>query len=914
MTGRLLRAGRRLAGSAGLHWPSIRGRARADAGPLMLVASVVTAITLLAGIVPPLIRATADDAARDAFRSAGYSAAVQAHAPWQDDYGPTGGRMRSPRLAEDMDDFRGRAENTLDAGLSSVLQPPVATASSISLAVTDGSVQRRVQLEYLLGDGGGPAVTWIAGGPPRGSAPAAEEFLEIPRNGPPWPVQVGLSEVAAAALGVRPGAAIPLQDEQRNEYNVKVSGVFRPVDSLDPAWRLAPWVLSPVAGVDGLGSTRFGGLLSRESLPDARLAFQPEQLRRTVWFATDPDNLTWDSVQSLAAAVATLKATSASSAEQDDSLRWETQLDSVLRAVRNQVTAATAQASVLLIAVLAAAVLVLLLAADLLARRRAPALIAARQRGASLPDLAVELLIESTAVALPAAALGLALAFVLAGGAALWWAAPVVLCAIAAGPAFGIFTAARATRDRRTPANRSARRWAQRTGQMRRAALDVAVLVAAAGALVALRQRGVGPGGDAALPASAPALLVVAGTLLLLRLMPGATRLALRRSLRSRRPLAGLGAARTAATSARALPLLVLTTATVLAWFALSLDATTGRGLADGAWQTVGADARLDIAPDATTSTSEIAGRIATAPGVGEAVAAQVTDNVRMVADDTSVVPRLVIVDATAFQRLLASTPLPDAPDLARLTGGDGIPALVRTGDGSLRPGMRVRLPGEGGKHFDFTAVGTAPAVGDVADVVIVDTATAAAAGLTAVPNTVWVTGPGAARAVRALAVDAHVEVRADVLHERRTAPLTSSLVNLDRAAAVALLILGLLGFVLGAAASAPQRWETLARLRTLGLRPRDARRVAGTELLPPVLLAAVGGPLLAVLLVRLTAGPLDLHVLTGQATEPGTVIPWWLIGPASVALFATLGAVVAAEAALRRRRRLGDVLRAGNS
>jgi putative ABC transport system permease protein len=129
----------------------------------------------------------------------------------------------------------------------------------------------------------------------------------------------------------------------------------------------------------------------------------------------------------------------------------------------------------------------------------------------------------------------------------------------------------------------------------------------------------------------------------------------------------------------------------------------------------------------------------------------------------------------------------------------------------------------------------------------------------------------------------------------------------------VALLILGLLGFALGAAASAPERWETLARLRTLGLRPRDARRVAAAELLPPVLLAAVGGPLLAVLLVRLTVGPLALQVLTGQTAVPRTIIPWWGIGLAAVVLLAVLAAVVTAEAALRRRRRLGDVLRAGN-
>ena len=39
---------------------------------------------------------------------------------------------------------------------------------------------------------------------------------------------------------------------------------------------------------DGVGSTRFGGLLSTESLPDARLAFKPDEMRRTVWYAFRP--------------------------------------------------------------------------------------------------------------------------------------------------------------------------------------------------------------------------------------------------------------------------------------------------------------------------------------------------------------------------------------------------------------------------------------------------------------------------------------------------------------------------------------------------------------------------------------------------------------------------------------------------
>jgi putative ABC transport system permease protein len=91
------------------------------------------------------------------------------------------------------------------------------------------------------------------------------------------------------------------------------------------------------------------------------------------------------------------------------------------------------------------------------------------------------------------------------------------------------------------------------------------VLLAAAGAFVALHQRGILGGDGTALPASAPTLGVLAGTVVLLRLLPAGSRLMLRRALRSRRPLAVFGAARAAVTSTRRLPLLVLVAATALA-------------------------------------------------------------------------------------------------------------------------------------------------------------------------------------------------------------------------------------------------------------------------------------------------------------------------------------------------------------
>ncbi|MCX5070429.1 ABC transporter permease [Micromonospora lupini] len=905
-----------------LHWPSIRGRSRTHAGPLLLIAAVIAAVALLAGAAPALLRAAADNAVQDAVHRAGQDANVLARADWERDDGPTGGRVRAPGLAKNVDDFRARATYALGPDLDAALLPPVAVVNGPILTITDGSVPRTFQFTYLADDLGGPAVTWIAGSAPGPTVTA--EYVETPYGGPPWPVQVGLAEAEAAALHLGPGDRVPVRDGQGRDKDVRVSGIYRPADGADPAWRLAPSLLRPVPGADGAGTTRFAGLLSRESLSDARLAVDQDQLRRTVHFAPEPDALTWGTSAALASQVVKLKATSGSSGDRDESLKWESQLDTALRDARTRISAVLTQAAVLLTGVLTATVLVLLLAAELLVRRRTPALTAARQRGAALPDVAAELLIESAVVSLSAAAVGLALARAAAPGVSWAWAVPVVLAGAVAGPAFGTLAAARASRDRRQPANPAARRWILATARLRRAAVEAAVLIAAVAAFGALHQRGLlpvasdgdtgEPTGDLILPVSALALGALVGALVLLRLLPLGARFALRQALRSRRPLAVFGAARAATTAGRALPPLVLVSTMALASFALILGATVTRGLADGAWSTVGADARLDVGVDAEAATPALAERIAAAPGVRQVVVAQVTDSARVFTESTPLTPRLVIVDADAFQRLLATTPLPDAPALARLTaqGPGDVPALVRSSDGALPAGTRLQLSRDDAPAIRLAAVGTAPPVGGADDVVIVDAAALADAGLPAVPNTVWVTGPGAARAVSNSGVAADVVLRADVLRAQRVAPLTTGLLRLAWTAAAVLLALGLLGLTLAAAAGASERWQTLTRLRTLGLRPRDARWVAAGELLPPAVVAAVCGPLLGALLARLLLGPLDLRLLTGQAADPGAVLPWWLLGLVSVALLAAAATVVPVESALRRRDRLSEVLRAG--
>jgi hypothetical protein len=689
------------------HLPSLLRGARADRGPLLLAAVVVAVATVLAAAVPAALGRTADQAVADAVTRAGPDGAVVVDAPFEPE--DPGRRVRRPRSAAIVADSASLAEFRLSLDLDAALRPPVVSVVSTALRLTDAGPNRTVRLAYVAG-GAGPRVTWTAGRPPAASVPAAEADTDVPTESGPWPVQVGLSEQTAAALRLGPGDRVPARDPRGGDLDLRVSGVFRALDPADPSWLPAP-LLQPVG--QG-GPLAVAALLSADSLPDGRLALDEGDVAARVTFTPEPSRLRWQDTETLAAAVVALKASSTATG-----LAWHSQLDTVLRTARAQVDAASAQASVLLAALVLVSVLVLLLAADLLVRRRTAVLATARARGASLPGLGAGLAVESIAVALAGAAAGL----LVARDAGLW-PLPVVLVAALAPPVLGVRAAARST-PRAVPANRSARRSAARTRQLRRLALEAAVVALAAGAFAALRQRGVAPGGDVLLPALAPTLGAVVGGLALLRLLPLAAELALRRAIRSRRSLPLLGAARAAATAARPLPFLVLVTSSALCTFALAVAATERRA-------------------------------------------------------------------------------------------------------------------------------------------------------------------PAAAR----------------------DAPLAAGLLRLADASAVVLLLLGLLGVALGAAASAPDRGATMARLRTLGLLPREARLVAAGEVVPPVLVGAVGGLALGVLLAYASIGPLGLRRLTGPATDPGPAVPW----PAAVlvALLVLAAAVVVlTESARSRRERLGQVLRA---
>jgi putative ABC transport system permease protein len=887
-------ATRRRRARPGLDLAGVLGRARTDRWPLLVAVAVVALTAFLAVLTPRLVDRTADASVRDALARAGSGADTTVTVPFRPD-GESGTERRDPAGSTVGDSMRTTA--ALPDELSSVLAPPVAAVvtRSLRLALPAPSTlpPTGVRLAWVW-DAGAPGVDWIAGGPPGASAEG---------------VQVGLSEQVAAAVGAGVGDRLTAQGS--TDVVLTVTGIFQATDPGAPVWSQAPEALAPrVSGAGPHAQADVTALLSDASLPAARLAVDADEITRTITYTPVAARFRAADVDPVVRAVTRLR-TAGGTFPLESTPRVDSRLGTVLLEAQTRLRAAEAQAPVLLTAVVVTAALALLLTGQLLVQRRGAVLATSRARGGSLPATAVELGLESVVVALVGGGLGLLAADLVRAGPTPWTLLIVVLVVAAGtGPVLGVRAAARATGGRRVPADRRHRRALRRDRQVRRAVVEAAVVLLAVGALAALRLRGVlassaSPGGDLLL-AAAPTLAVLAGAVVLFRLTPLLARLGLGWATRSRHAVPLLAAARVQAAT-RALPVLALTAATGLAVLALTLGATVRAGQVDASWTAVGADVTVTTDPDPElTGTAD---RLAARPGVELAVPARVEDGLQLLAAAGGDRATVVVVDPAAFARLLASTPLPDAPDLSRLTGG---PQALVSADLPLDATGTALL--WNGEQVPFTAVGRVPALAPDEGTTVVLSTGSVPADLAA-PDTVWVVGDGAAEAVAAAPelTGADVVDRHDRLTAERAAPLTTGLVALVGGSAVVLVALAALVVVLAAQAGGPERRRTLATVRTLGLTGRQVRRVSAGELLPGVLLSTVGGGALGVLVAWLVTTPLELQRVTGQTTAPTLVVPWWTPAVVLPLLLAVAG-VLALESSLRRRERLGEVLRVGQA
>ncbi|MEU9045290.1 MULTISPECIES: ABC transporter permease [unclassified Kitasatospora] len=598
------------------------------------------------------------------------------------------------------------------------------------------------------------------------------------------------------------------------------------------------------------------------------------------------------------------------------------------------------------------ATVVLFLAAALTTDRRTAEIRLLQARGGSRTGVLGRLIAEGAVTVLPAAALGTALALVLLP--TVRWDRSVLAALVATLTALLAFP------------TRAALLWSRRRpyGGRRRLVGELTVLAVTVAAVAEVRRRGVGHPGAGVDPllVAAPLLLAVTGGLLLARIEPVLVGRLAALVGRGRGLIGFLGLARAARDASgrrrpSVLPLLALLIAVTTTGFGATVLDTVDHVRARAARIATGGDVSVVI-PDYATLTESFTKAAAALPGVRASTGAWVEPRARFFgADQDYTEAYLVVVEPTAYAEIARTlgagefdpaklagtpgtpgtsgrreTPVPAlfSRDLAkRLAAG---PAEVRTPNGnSLRTtvaGIVDATPALPDPGKPFVVVPAGPtwerlpdtkrvnkwfAVGDV-DPDRVRTALRDNSGDRPVGMAKLI-----ADSATATGKDTHGLPAGYTVHSsRETAaalgddPLQHAAGRLFWYAAAAGAGFALLAVLLTLLRAAPDRTAVLARLRTMGLRPRQGLALIIAEALPQTLAAAVGGGLVAAAAVGLLGPAFDISTLVGakvgEAVTP-TLLPV-LLPTVGLALLVCLGVV--AETLVAGRRQIATELRAG--
>ncbi|MFH9264161.1 FtsX-like permease family protein [Streptomyces sp. NPDC017546] len=422
------------------------------------------------------------------------------------------------------------------------------------------------------------------------------------------PVQVALPVVAAEALKLKPGARLTVTDRlhDKKQQRVLVTGVYEAADRSDPYWQLDPL---GGRGVRKLAFTTYGPLLTDPSVLAAGVLSEGE----TSWLASaDFAELTTGSMEGLRETSAAAPKALAAAPVFASGLTVRTSLPTVLDQLDRALLVSRSTLMIVAVQLVLLAAYALLLVARLLNSERDGERELLRARGGSRGRITSFAAIEALMLAVPAAVIAPLLAGPLTGLLAergalariglkvqeastgtVWLvsAAVALACALAVvAPSLAAGAGGRRTRAASLP------------GPVR-AGADLGLLLIAAVAYWQLdRQAGSGAlSGDQAgnlgidpLLVTAPALALLAGTVLTLRLLPPAAKLAERRAAKgrglpaalagwqfSRRPLRGAG------------PVLLLVLSVAMGMLAIGQSASWNRSQSDQADFGSGASVRL---------------------------------------------------------------------------------------------------------------------------------------------------------------------------------------------------------------------------------------------------------------------------------------------------------------------------------
>ncbi len=568
-----------------------------------------------------------------------------------------------------------------------------------------------------------------------------------------------------------------------------------------------------------------------------------------------------------------------------------------------------------------------LLCSRLVVGRRRAQFALLRARGQSRRQLAVQVFGGLAAPILAALAAALALArYAISAGplAPLAWALFAgVTAAAAAGPALLAVWEHRGQatvrKDRDDPVRRrpSARR---RLGEL-------LILVVSVGAVLALRESGLGGGGGPnALGTLAPILTAAAATAIAVRCYPLLLRPAARAAAGRRGPRGFLGLAGAARSpQAIAAPTFIMVLTLTLGALGVLMNSAIEDGRDTQSWLSNGADGVVSLAGTAESWSQAVtaADRLDQVPGVTHAAV------VYAQADADPAGGEDIAVDSATYTAVTAGSPWPFASALPDHPVTGPVPVVVS--QGLDKPvGTRYTLTPMSGSGFEAEVVAVVPYTaaapsggtgldgGSAPQFTLLPSWAVAATPENWLPAAVLLSGGGIDRSavvadVADLLPGGTISYRQDVVAQLSAEPLQNLARFAYAAGLLAAACFGVCGILLSLALSAGARNRRLALLATLGLDPGQARGIALAETTPLAAASVVGGLLSALALPAVFGSSLNLTVFTGLQTQSG--LAYDLATPLLTALAALVltAAGVAVQAwAARLRRDVPAQLRIG--
>ncbi|MFJ9950197.1 hypothetical protein [Kitasatospora sp. NPDC091207] len=765
------------------------------------------------------------------------------------------------------------------------------------------------------------------------------------------PVPIAVSRSAADTIGIHLGDVVDAGSSTAGDpVRAEVVGLYSAADPKDPYWADLPcperacleaatkraW---RTGGVVATGTTDLiapwgGGATDFWRLPVDTGALRADQLDRTR--------------EEISSYVAGSTGTRLTTLTGREDLRVASELPELFGQAVARRDAAAPLAAVGPAGLAGVAVVVLCLAAGLAGDRRVGELRLLQARGGSRGGVVRRLLGEGAVTVVPAAVVATALMWWLLPTPR-WWGSVVVALAVSLLALLGFPV-------------RAALLWSvpRAPGARRRLVGELVVVAVTVAAVLEVRRRGVVPPGGGLDPmlVAAPLLLALTGGLALARLQPVLVGVLARVVGRGSGVVGFLGLARAARGAGgrprpSVLPLLALMLAVTTAGFGATVLDAVDRGRAHAALSAVGGDAVVGAPTGAVLPPGFIAAAGAL-PGVRTATPVWWESEVFLLgADSGPTRVSALVVDPRAYAEL-SRTVGRGAFDPAVLAGDDGgtdtpVPALFSTEVAKKIGGGSYRLRMPNGWELLAKSAGTldgTPALESSTRrfVVLAGPSTARLPDLKRA--NLWVaTGDiderqlkglmrelaparrgGGAPSTVAPAAQASAEAEADALPagyllrtsaaraaELANDPLQHSAGRLFWAAVIGAAGFALLAVLLTLLRAAPERAAMLARLRTMGLRPRQGLALIVVETLPQTLVAAVGGGVVALAAVALLGPAIDLSALVGAPVPAGlepALLPV-LFQVLGLAALVTTG--VLAEALISGRRQISTELRVGD-